>query len=197
MKTTRRQDLIATAFMCAALITMLLPVSHVWAQPADPVVGTWELNLAKSRFEPGPAPKSQTRTYEVPAEVGKIKVRGIDAEGRSTVVEYPVLHDVGIIKMSARGVDAEGTSTLMEYTASYDGRDYPLNGNPNADAISLKRIDDFTVEATTKAAGKVATRGSRVVSKDGKVMTITSKGTNAKGETVNNTLVFDKRSNHN
>ncbi len=42
-----------------------------------------------------------------------------------------------------------------EYTAGYDGKDYLFTGNLNADAISFKRIDDFTVEATTKKAGKV------------------------------------------
>ncbi len=95
--------------------------------------------------------------------------------------------------MTTKSVDADGKATLTEYTASYDGKDYLFTGNPNADTISLKRIDDFTVEATTKKAGKVVTSGTRAVSKDGAVMTITLKGTNAKGETVKNTLVFDKR----
>ena len=95
--------------------------------------------------------------------------------------------------MSTNGVDADGKATLTEYTAGYDGQDYLFTGNPNADTISLKRIDHSTVEATAKKAGKVVTSGTRAVSKDGTVMTITLKGTNAKGETVNSTLVFDKR----
>ncbi|HTS54657.1 MAG TPA: hypothetical protein VMH26_15400 [Burkholderiales bacterium] len=95
--------------------------------------------------------------------------------------------------MTAKGIDAEGKPALMEYTAVYDGKDYPFLGNPNADTISLKRIDDFTIEATTKRAGKIALVGRRVISKEGKVMTITSRGTNAKGETVDNILVFDKQ----
>ena len=52
--------------------------------------------------------------------------------------------------------------------------------------------DDFTAEATLKKAGKVV-RTKRVISKDGKVTTVTSKGTNARGETINDVFVFDKR----
>ena len=149
-----------------AVLAAVLPVASLSAQAADPVNGTWELNLAKSKFDPGPAPKSQARTYKV---------------------------DEKNVTMISKGVDAEGKPTLVEYTGSYDGKDYAFTGNPNADTISLKRIDDFTIEATTKKAGKVITTGTRVISKDGKVMTITQKGTNAKGETINNTLVFDKQ----
>ena len=61
------------------------------------------------------------------------------------------------------------------------------------DALSLKRIDASTVEFTQKKAGKVVATGTRVISKDGKVMTITTKGTNAKGQAVNDVQVFEKR----
>jgi len=171
----------------------MLQVSDAWAQPRDPAIGTWELNLAKSQFHPGPAPRSQTRTYDVLTAVRKVRVAGVNAEGKAIVVEYPVPYGTGVIKMTAKGIDAEGKPALMEYTAVYDGKDYPFLGNPNADTISLKRIDDFTIEATTKRAGKIAPVGRRVISKEGKVMTITSRGTNAKGETVDNILVFDKQ----
>jgi hypothetical protein len=148
-----------------AAVTATLPVSQVLAQAANPQNGTWELNLAKSKFDPGPAPKSQTRTYEVAG---------------------------GAVKMSAKGVTADGKEMQMNYTGTLDGKDFPVTGNPDADTISLKQVDDSTVEATLKKAGKVASTSTRVISKDGKVMTIKTKGTNAKGEEVNNTLVFDK-----
>jgi hypothetical protein len=90
-------------------------------------------------------------------------------------------------------LSAEGKPTQVEYTASYDGKDYPMTGNPAADTISLKRIDDVTTEATLKKAGKVVVTGTRVISRDGKQMTFTNRGTNAKGEKVNSTWVFDKR----
>lgn len=149
-----------------AVITMMSPVSHLWAQTADPVIGTWELNLAKSKYDPGPAPKSQTRTYE--------------AVGES-------------LKVSIEGVTAEGKETHTDYTGKYDGKDFPVSGNPDADTMSLKRIDDSTTEATLKKAGKVVINSTRLISKDGKVMTVKTKGTNAKGGTFNNTLVFDKQ----
>jgi hypothetical protein len=192
MKSTRRPFLVVATLVCAATLTVLSS-SQAGAQPTDPAIGTWELNLTRSQFRPGPPPQSQSRTYEVSTALGTIRVKGVDAEGRATVVQYPVPHDVAAVKMTAKGIDAAGKPTLMEYTALYDGRDYPFVGNPNADSISLKRLDDFTIEATTKRAGKIATQGKRMISKDGKVMTVTLSGTNAKGETLNNVLVFDKR----
>jgi hypothetical protein len=144
-----------------ALSAMTLPV-----QAADPLIGTWELNLAKSKYSPGPAPKSQTRTYAAAGDA---------------------------VRLTANGVDAEGKATLVEYTASYDGKDYPITGAPDADAISLKRIDDHTSEATQKKAGKVVLTVKRVVSKDGKVLTTTATGTNAKGQALHNVVVFDRK----
>jgi len=149
-----------------AVITMMLPVNQLLAEAADPVNGTWELNVAKSQFHPGPAPQSQTRTYE--------------SDGKT-------------VKHVSKGVNAEGKPTQVEYTAGYDGKDYPMTGNPVADTISLKRVDDVTVEATLKKAGKVVSTTTRVVSKDGKVMTFTTNGTNSSGEPVKNVLVFEKR----
>jgi hypothetical protein len=193
MKSSGTQKLCFAPLIGGVALIGLLSSMCLWAEAADPAIGTWELNLAKSHFEPGPAPESQVRTYEVPTQVTQLRARGVDAEGRPTTVMYPVPHAAGVVRMVAKGVDADGKASLSEYTAGYDGKDYLYTGNPNADTISLKRIDDFTIEATTKKAGKVSTNGTRAVSKDGKVMTITLKGTNAKGETVNNKLVFDKR----
>ena len=148
----------------AVVTAMMVPVN--FAQAADPSNGTWELNLAKSKFDPGPPLKSQTRTYEV-----------MD----------------GTVKMTLKGVNAEGKEMQSTYTGNYDGKDFPLTGNPDVDTISVKRIDDSTFEATQKKAGKVVSISTRTISKDGKVMTVKAKGTNANGEKFNNTLVFDKQ----
>ena len=136
------------------------------AQAADPLVGTWELSIAKSTYNPGPAPRSETRTYVVVGEE---------------------------IKATSKGVDADGTPTSGQWTVNYDGKDRPETGSPVSDALSLKRIDAFTAEFTQKKAGKVVATGTRVISKDGKVMTITTKGTNEKGQAFNDVQVFDKR----
>ena len=59
--------------------------------------------------------------------------------------------------------------------------------------LSLKRVNAFSAEFTQKRAGKVVITGTRTISPDGKVMTITSKGTNARGQTINDMEVFEKR----
>ena len=133
---------------------------------ADLVVGTWKLNISKSKFSPGPPPQSATVTY---AESG---------DG---------------IKRTGQAVNAEGNKTSFEYTAQNDGKDYSITGNPNADTISLKRVNDRTVEGTLKKDGKVVTTTRRVVSSDGKTMTLTITGTNVQGQKVKNVQVFEKQ----
>ena len=125
-----------------------------------------ELSVAKSKYSPGPALKSETRTY---------LVAGQD------------------IKATAKGLDGTGKPFTAEWTVNYDGKDRPQTRNPDADALSLKRIDGFTAAFTQKWAGKVVITGTRTISRDGKVMTITTKGTNAQGQTINNVEVFEKR----
>ena len=97
------------------------------------------------------------------------------------------------IKASAKGVDSNGKAVTGEWTVNYDGKDRPQTGNPEADMLSLKRIDAYTAEFTQKKAGQVVMTGTRSISRDGKVMTITTKGTNAKGQPVNEVEVFEKR----
>src|SRR5262249_13156259 len=132
----------------------------------DTIIGTWKLNLAKSKFSPGPPPKSQTLTYE--------------AVGQG-------------IKITVKITDAEGKPIDIHTTANYDGKDYPVAGDPNVDMFACKRIDAHTVEFTRKKVGKVVVTGTTVVSKDGKTMTLTAKGANAKGEKTISTLVFEKQ----
>ena len=154
------------ALAFGAVLTLGFPTMRLSAQATDPASGTWELNLAKSKFSPGPPPKSQTRTFQV---------TGAD------------------VKYTLKGIDAEGKPTLVQYTAKYDGKDYPVSGSQDFDAISLKRVDAGTAQATLKKGGKVIQTATRVVSKDGKTLTLTTIGTNAKGQAVNNVLVFDNR----
>jgi hypothetical protein len=148
----------------AVCLVAMSPLSG-FAQ-TDPSIGTWKLNLAKSKFSPGPPPKSQTLTYEAVEQGVKVTVKGEDAEGKP--------------------IDSQ-------YTANYDGKDYPVTGNPNWDAITLKRIDAYTVEFTRKKAGKVVGTGTSVISKDGKTRTITAEGVNAKGEKTSSTAVYEKQ----
>lgn len=134
---------------------------------ADVNIGTWKLNVAKSKFSPGPGFKSQTLK--------------IDAWGEDGV------------KYVADGVDGAGKPMHWEFEAKYDGKEYPFKGNPDADTIVYKRIDAYNVEATTKLKGKPTTSTKVVVSKDGKTRTLTQTGKNAQGQDVNNLLVFEKQ----
>lgn len=134
------------------------------AQAADPILGTWTLNVAKSTYSPGPAPKSMTVKFEA---VG---------DG---------------IKSTADTIAADGSSTHTEYTASYDGKDYPLTGMKDADTVSLRRIDANSAERTDKMGGKVVRTYKRTLSADGKTMTATITGTDDQGRTIENTGVLE------
>jgi hypothetical protein len=133
-------------------------------QSKDAWVGTWRLNTTKSTYSPGPKPVSSTVTIQ--ASEGGIK----------QVTEQSL------------GLGA----SRSEFSAKFDGKDYPIRGNPNADVVALKRIDDTTYEVFQKVSGK-ATISSRVsISADGKTRTVVQTGVDAKGQKVMNTLVYDR-----
>ena len=153
----------------AAMFGVVLTPTAGSAQRADLrrlVIGRWELNVAKSTFRPVPPPTSWTRTYE--------------ASGEN-------------VKYTDSLVDADGKADVSEWTGSYDGKDHPFAGSPDYDAQAVKASNPFRATFTLKKAGKVVGSGTRVISRDGKVMTIRLKLTNAKGQTFNNVRVFEKR----
>lgn len=152
--------------LALAALTVILWGTWASAQAADPLVGTWKLNAEKSKYSPGPPQKGGTVRFEAAGEG---------------------------IKVTADFQDADGATSHTEYTGNYDGKDYPLTGSASADTVSLKRIDANTTERTDKKDGKVVATFTRKVSNDGKTLTVTHKGTNAKGEPVNNLLVLEKQ----
>jgi hypothetical protein len=153
-----------------ALLAFIMAVSVLTvvtvAQAADNQAGTWKLNAAKSKYSPGPAPKEGTLTIES------------QADG---------------LKFTIHGTDAQGNPVHFEFSPKFDGKDYPMTGNPEADAISLKRIDDYAIETVGKKGGKPVMTTRSVVSKDGKTRTTTQTGKNSKGQAVKNTIVYDKQ----
>jgi hypothetical protein len=153
---------IALGFVFATTIVS----QHAWGQNADPLNGTWHLNVEKSKFNAGPSIKSQTRVYEVSSDS---------------------------VKQTVDGVDSQGKPTHSGFTAKYDGNDYPTTGNPDWDTISVKRVDGHNAKSIMKKNGKVVQTVMRNVSKDGNTLTVKSLGTNAKGEKIDNLLVFDKQ----
>src|SRR5450631_3673762 len=93
------------------------------AHAADPAIGTWTLNVEKSKFSPGPGPKSATRTYAQTADG---------------------------IALTYSGVAADGSAFSGKSTFKYDGKDYAITGSPDYDAISLKKVNAATVKSTQK-----------------------------------------------
>jgi hypothetical protein len=151
--------------LAVAVVSVL--VLGVTVMAADSNIGTWKLNPAKSKYDPGPAPKSQTLTIEA-----------WGADG---------------VKYTADGVDADGKATHWEMQAKYDGKFVPFKGNPDSDMLAYKRINANTVEATTQLNGKPGPTTKIVVSADGKTRTLTQTGKNAKGQTMKNVVVYDKQ----
>jgi len=136
------------------------------AQAPDPLIGIWELNVAKSTFKAGPRIKSSTRKFEAVPNG---------------------------LKYSGQSVREDGTTSATQWTAYFDGKDYTVTGDPSSDTISLKRIDRFNTEGTFKKASKVVSHVTRGVSQDGKVWTLSTEGTDAQGKPYSYVLVFDKK----
>ena len=130
----------------------------------DPVVGTWELDVAASIFVPGPPPKSEIRLYEPEHE-------GIKATVATTY--------------------ADGRRTVFEYITSYNDVTAAVTGSETSDAIRMRQIDAFTAEAELSLAGRVVGQTRRVVSPDGMTMTITLR--RDAPVAVNNVTVYRRR----
>jgi hypothetical protein len=130
----------------------------------DQLIGTWQLNIEKSRYSPGPGPFSETRTY---------------ARGRSGLE--------GTIQRRFR----DGRSDRIEYVAEFD-REYPVMGTEEYDHVLMKRINAHTAEAVLSHAGRVYGTARRVISDDGKTMTITFRRERDSGATIINTALYER-----
>lgn len=150
----------------AICVTLLLTTgARVGFAQTDPHAGTWVLNLEKSKYAPGTAPKSQTSVFAA------------DAKG---------------IKVVTNAVTASGPSKT-EYTATFDGKDHPVKGNADWDTTAIKRVDARTIEFTRKKGGKVVQTARSVVAADGKTRTVTVTGVNAQGQKVNTVALYTKQ----
>jgi hypothetical protein len=156
-----------TAAVLVALACAAAPSAQRAAAPPkapDHLVGVWQLNTARSRYFPGPAPTSETRTYS--------------RDGDSVV---------GVI----RRVFKDGRRERIEYTANFD-REYPVMGTDDYDHVTLKRIDEYTSEAVLSHAGRVYGIARRTIAQDDKSMTITFRRENESGPSVYNVVYYDR-----
>jgi len=86
------------------------------------------------------------------------------------------------VKATVDGTDRDGKATHNEWTGKFDGKDYPVTGDPASDERSYMKVDDHTLELTIRKNGKVTVSGRIVVSADGKSRTVTTSGTDAEGK---------------
>ncbi|MFZ0039254.1 MAG: hypothetical protein WAK91_17650 [Candidatus Acidiferrales bacterium] len=151
----------------AILLTMaaMFAVVAVCFAAADSNMGTWKLNEAKSKFPAG-ATKNHTVVYSAAGDSVKVTVDGVTADGKA-------VHD--------------------EWTGKFDGKDYPVTGEPSYDSRSYTRVDANTLKMTLKKDGKVVGTGRIAVSADGKSRTVTVSITDAMGKKTSSTAVYDKQ----
>jgi hypothetical protein len=158
----RSFSIFAVAVVCFALAGSMLAESTAF-------VGTWKLNLDKSKFPAGTAPKSLTRT--------------VSADGDTLNYKYD-------------GIAADGSTVTYGFASKLDGNDTEVTGNGmpyGADHLAIKQINSHMTSATLKKGGKVVGTSSATVSHDGKMLTLTSKGTGANGKPVKSVSVYDKQ----
>ena len=133
---------------------------------SDSNLGSWKLNESKSN---------------IPAGVSKntsVVYTAADGENLKTVVD---------------GVDGSGNPTHNEWTGKFDGKDYQVVGDPNADTRAITKVDENNFKLLNKKDGKPTVTGTIVTSADGKTRTLTTHSTTAEGKKVSATFVYDKQ----
>jgi hypothetical protein len=151
-----------TRTIVLTVVTCFIGLTQCFAADS-PQMGTWKLNEAKSKLSPG-LPKNTTVVVEAAGDQ---------------------------VKATVDGVDADGKPTHNEWTGKFDGKDYPVTGDPSSDARSYKKVDDRTLDLAIKKDGKTTMSGQIVVSADGKTRTVTVSRADAPGKKSKS--VYDKQ----
>jgi len=151
--------------MILSVLLVCLAAAAVTAAADDAFSGTWKLNDAKSKVGAG--------------------------LGKNSTVVYEAIGDS--VKVTIEGTTADGKAFKDEWTGKFDGKDYPVTGNPTTDARAYKKINDHTLEVTGKKDGKLTITVKITVSADGKTRTVTGSQTDSAGKKVAMTAVYDKQ----
>lgn len=152
-----------TKTILASLTMFLAGFALLFA--ADLNMGTWKLNPAKSKFSPGTA-RNNTVVYEAAGDSVKVTVDGIDSEGKPT---------------------------QNVWTGKFDGKDYPVTGDPNSDMRSYASVDAHTMALSVKNGTTETVTGRIVVAANGKSRTVTTSSTDPKGNKITNVAAYDKQ----
>jgi hypothetical protein len=145
------------------LVMLFVGLTVCFAQ--NPNLGTWKLNEGKSKVVAG-MPKNITVVYAT---------AGADIKG------------------TIDGVDGQGKPTHTEWVGKFDGKDYPVTGDPNSDTRAIKQVDEHHYDLTVKKGGKVTMSGKAVISADGKSRTVTVSGMDSMGMKVESISVYEKQ----
>ena len=149
------------------LVAVAVVLAFATTAAAQNPVGVWKMNPAKSKYSPGPAPKSTTVTTTAVAG--------------------------GSFRSINETVPATGAATKTDVTFKIDGKDSKITGNVNADTQAYTRVDDRHYTITAKKAGKVTLTTKIEIAADGKSRTSTQTGTDAQGRAINNYIWYDKQ----
>jgi hypothetical protein len=160
----RRTTILLTGLIALGLAVAALP--QLGFAQSVPWLGTWQLNLAKSKYRPGPPPRSYTLNIAQDGQNVRDTVHVIDAQGNAS------------------------TGVVMHV---YDGQPHPATTSPDYDATVITRVDANTLIASRLKAGKLVQIATFVISQDRKMLTIVSTGIDANGQPLNNVAVFDKQ----
>jgi len=157
-------------FVLAALLTISLAGTAAAQSKNDPSIGTWKLNVAKSKFTPGPPIQGDTRSYEV--------------------------NEAGWLFVTTETIQPDGTRTGVRFAAKFDGKAYPQIGRfaPTVTLITYEPVDRRTLKYTQRdTSGKIVSTNTRTVSEDGKTMLIEQRTSNASGQPVVNIELFERQ----
>ena len=147
-------------------VATVLSLGVLTLAATDPIIGTRKLNVAESKFSPGPAPQDVTTTYS---------------------------QDGDWISIKTEGTDSSGQPFARTNRFKMDGQEYPFDGPHGKGMISVKKVNDHTANAVMKFDGGNSVTTHSVISKDGKTRTMTSKGKNLKGQKVNSVVVWERQ----
>ncbi|HXY08304.1 MAG TPA: hypothetical protein VEI52_10705 [Terriglobales bacterium] len=148
-----------------AIVFLLCVVGAVACFAQDAFLGMWKLKEAKSEFSSG-APKNTTVVYEAVGDKVKVTVDSVSSDGKPS---------------------------HYTWVGKFDGKDYPVSGDPTSDTRSYTEVDDRVLGFNISKGGKLVTSGRIVLSADGRTRTVTMSGGDGKGHTVSSTEVYEKQ----
>ena len=158
---------VRTVSLVPAILIASIGLSTELSAQNNPILGAWTLNLSKSKYVSEPPPRSRTLKFEPVGGNG--------------------------LKLTNDAVLANGEKTHVEETFLQDGREHALHGSANADTHVNVQFDDYTSETINRKGGKLVQVLKRIVSQDGRTLTIIVTRTDANGNPVDDIRVFDKQ----